>query len=611
MIQLIQNRIGSSPNANEINSVLALHAEGRYKESAILTREMTVRFPVCVFGWTALGIAFLQMGRSADALDPLKKASELSPDNPDVPANMGVALRNLGRLDEAEAMCRRALQLKPDHADASCNLGMTLHELGRFDEAEQSYRKAVLLDAKFRFNLANFLAASNRSENVEEAKSIFLEIIRSEPTNFGAWNNLGFLLFETGYTSAAHTAYSAAVTYHPHEASAHVNLGSVLLDMGDLSAAEQQFKIALDLNPDLSNAHQGLASIFQRQGNEAESGYHRNMGFGKQPISTSAYRGRGKPVQLLVLHSALEGNIPWQFLVDRNIFQTTAIAVEYIDSRLPLPLHHLIINAIGDADICQNGLEIAAQLIKKSQASVINCPTSVLQTGRLINARRLGSLSGVIAPRMALVQKMDMISGHALEIFEGNEFTFPLLLRPPGFHNGSYFVRVDSPDELNSASEGLPSENILVIEFIDSRLEDGLFRKYRVMSINGTLYPIHMAISTQWKVHYFSSDMEDNEKYRHEEEIFLNDFYAFLGAKAISALDKISQTLALDYCGIDFGMDKNGNVLLYEANSTMVIAPPANDRRWDYKRVSIANALAAAKAMFAERTAINGQQKYL
>jgi glutathione synthase/RimK-type ligase-like ATP-grasp enzyme len=191
------------------------------------------------------------------------------------------------------------------------------------------------------------------------------------------------------------------------------------------------------------------------------------------------------------------------------------------------------------------------------------------------------------------------------------EFTFPLLLRAPGFQGGNYFVCVDGPDALNSAVEELPGENLLAIEFIDSRSEDCLFRKYRVMFINGSFYPIHMAISTNWKVHYVTSDMGNNAKYRNEEDAFLNDFFAFLDPTAITALERINQALGLDYCGIDFGMDKNGNILLYEANSTMVFNPPTHEKQWDYKRAAIENALVATKRMFVERASINGQHEHL
>jgi tetratricopeptide (TPR) repeat protein len=518
--------------------------------------------------------------------------------------NTVVGLLTEGRYAEAAPLARALTARFPLHGYSWTVLGSVLTQLGRQDEAELSFRKAVLLNPESilnRFNLANFLAVSNRSEAMEEAKMIFLEMIKIEPTHFGAWNNLGRLLFETGYTSAAHTAYTAAVTYHPHEATAQVNLGNVLLDMGDLSTAEKHFKIALDLNSELTGAHQGLASVLHRLGKEDESLYHRERGFAKQPLSTLAYRGGGKPVQLLILASALEGNIPWRLLIDRDVFQTTVIAVEYFDGQLPLPSHQLIFNAIGDADLCQNGLEIANRLIKASPSAVINRPEAVLQTGRLMNAKRLINLAGVIAPRMALVSKKDIISGHALDLLAQNEIAFPLLLRAPSFHGGNYFVCVENQNALNSAFEELPGENLLVIEFLDCRSEDNLFRKYRIMAINGAFYPIHLAISPQWKVHYFSSDMADNEEYRNEENAFLNNFSSFLGPSAISALEKICQKIGLDYCGIDFGMDKKGNILLYEANSTMVIAPPTNESRWDYKRTAINQALAAAKRMFIER----------
>ena len=583
---------------------MALFTEGKYAEALPLARAITERFPVYGFGWTVLGSILMQMGRNTDALAPMQKAVALSPNNPDVHNNLGIVLRNLGQLGDAEASCRRALLLMPDYAEAHYIMGMIVRDLGRLDEAEQFNRNAVLLNPQstaYRFNLANMLSASNRSDDVEEAKSLFLEVIKTEPTHFGAWNNMGRILFETGYASAARTAYTAAVTYHPHEAAAHVNLGNVLLDQGDLSAAEKHFKIALELNPDLANAHQGLASILHRLGREEESRYHRERGFGKQPLSTIPDRGRGKSIPLLILASALEGNIPWRFLIDSEIFQTTIVAVEYYDSELPLPRHQLIFNAIGDADLCPDGLEIAGRLVKGALAEVINRPEAVMPTGRLVNAKRLSNLAGVITPRMILISKQDISSGQALEILAQNEIVFPLLLRSPSYHGGNYFVRVENHEALQSASEELPGENLLVIEFLDCRSEDHLFRKYRVMSINGSFYPIHLAISRQWKVHYFSSDMDDNEEYRKEEEDFLSDFSAFLGSSAISALKIINSKLKLDYCGIDFGIDMNGNILLYEANSTMVINPPTNEKRWDYKRTAVNNALAATKRMFVER----------
>jgi glutathione synthase/RimK-type ligase-like ATP-grasp enzyme len=366
-----------------------------------------------------------------------------------------------------------------------------------------------------------------------------------------------------------------------------------------LTDARRHFEIALQLNRNLVEAHQGLATVFQRLGDEKNALLHRNSGFKNQAISTLNYRGQGTPVQLLVLSSARDGNIPWRLLIDRGIFHTTLLAVDYFDA--PLPPHQLVFNAIGDADLCEDELRKACHLLKNSRLPVINSPDNVLKTGRLMNAKRLANIPNVALPRMMLISRTDFLNGHALKILDEQALTPPLLLRSPGFHGGNYFVRVDKLDELNSAAEKLPGESLLAIEFLDSGNPDGLYRKYRVMCIDGKLYPIHLAISTRWNVHYFSADMAENERYRIEEANFLNDISTCLGQKAISALNRISQILALDYCGIDFGLDAENNILVYEANSTMVINPPTHEAQWDYRRTAIDNALTAAKQMFIER----------
>ncbi|OIQ80246.1 beta-barrel assembly-enhancing protease [mine drainage metagenome] len=572
-------------------------AERLWKQAAVLNPNM----PQVYFN---LAMLHDGLGRNGKAEQYYRLALALNPCDAAAWLNLGALLLRASPCDEAEQCFRKSLALPPGNPLAYSNLGLLLDRQQRPDEAEQCHRQAALLDPASvgcRFGLANFLAASSQSGDIEEAKLIFLEVIKAEPAHFGAWNNLGRLLFETGYTSAAHTAFSAAVTYHPHEAAAQVNFASVLLELADLPAAEKHFKIALELDPGLTHAHQGLASVAHRLGHDDESRRHRDLGFKNRALSSMAYRGRGEPLQLLVLASALEGNIPWRLLIDGDVFQTTIVAVEYFDRQWPLPPHQLIFNAIGEADLCQGGLEIARHLTAGTQAPVINRPDAVLQTGRVRNAERLGVLPGVITPRMALVSKTDMISGRALEALEQRQIAFPLLMRAPSHHGGNYFIRVDGREALQSAVDELPGEHLLAMECLDSRSSDGLFRKYRVMSINGGLYPVHMAISTGWKVHYFSSEMDHDENYRNEEKIFLDDFAPFLGAGAMAALEKVSQTLGLDYCGIDFGLDEDGNILLFEANSTMAIIPPAQDSRWDYKRPSIENALAATKAMFIQR----------
>lgn len=66
----------------------------------------------------------------------------------------------------------------------------------------------------------------------------------------------------------------------------------------------------------------------------------------------------------------------------------------------------------------------------------------------------------------------------------------------------------------------IPGDPLFVIQYIDTSAEDGLFRKYRVMMINGELYPLHVAVSKDWKVHYFTADMAKNADNRLEDAFF-------------------------------------------------------------------------------------------
>jgi hypothetical protein len=140
-----------------------------------------------------------------------------------------------------------------------------------------------------------------------------------------------------------------------------------------------------------------------------------------------------------------------------------------------------------------------------------------------------------------------------------------------------------------------------VIEYLDARGADSSARKYRVMMIGNRIYPLHLAISRDWKVHYYTSDMADKPDHRREEERFLSDMPATLGDKAMTALGRIRETLGLDYAGIDFALGPNGEILLFEANATMVVTKPGPDQRWAYRRDAIDGVLDAIVAMIKDK----------
>jgi len=429
-----------------------------------------------------------------------------------------------------------------------------------------------------------------------EARDAYLDLLAREPSHRLALNNLGTLLHAAGYRTAARTAYAEAVARHPDDPMSRVNLGNVLYQAGEFQSAREQYEAALRFDPSHAEAHQGLAYVLAELGDEEVAQWHRRKGFEDRPITALPYRGDGPPVRLLLLVSSVGGNIPTRHLLDDRVFQTFVVVPEFYDLKVPLPPHQLVFNAIGDADLAAPALAAAQSLVALTAAPVINAPAAVLATGRADHAR-LSRLPGVVTPATVTLPRELLSAPEAAATVARHGFRFPLLLRTPGFHTGRHFLRVESAEALPAAVAELPGKELTVIEFLNARGADGKVRKYRVMMIDGQLYPLHVAISGHWKIHYFTADMAESVDHRAEDAEFLENMPAVLGPRAMEALTHIQATLGLDYAGIDFGLSDTGDLLLFEANSTMVVNPPEPDERWAYRRPAVERVFAAVRRM--------------
>ena len=426
------------------------------------------------------------------------------------------------------------------------------------------------------------------------ATDAWLAVLQTDPTQFEALNSLGCLASATGRRTAARTAWRQAVRCHPGNPVGWVNLGNLLLEDEDIDGACQQFQAALSVSPDFPQAHQGLARVLAERGDEAAV-LHRRKGFTGHAVVSKPYRGPGLGTPVLLLVSAMGGNVPTRGWLDDHSFAVTALHTEFFDPAQSLPPHALIVNAIGDADLCVEALAAAEQIIAHSEAPVINPPALVKQTSRAANAWRLAVIPGVVAPRITPLTRAALLAA--------NDLCYPLLVRVPGQHTGRHFLRVESQAALAPAVATLPGTDLLAVQYLDARGPDGLARKYRVMFIEGRLYPLHLALSADWKVHYFTADMAAVAAHRDEERRFLQDMSGVLGDRAMRALAAVAAALGLDYAGIDFALTPDGDVLLFEANATMVVNPPDADPMWNYRRLAVAAITQALRRLLSRQAA--------
>ncbi len=443
---------------------------------------------------------------------------------------------------------------------------------------------------------ARLLAELDRPD---EARDAYLRLVARSPDHTRALNDFGTFLMRGGFRTAARTVYERALAIEPQSALAHANFANVLFAANEYEPARQHYEAALAIDPERAEAHQGLSYALTRLGRDDEAEAHRRLGFAGRALTTAPYRGAADPVDVLLCVCAGGGTLYTETFLDDRIFRVTTLVADLYDAA-QLPPGGVIFNAISDADRAATALAVVERLLGGSTRPVINAPARVLATARAEGAVRLGALEGVVAPRIARVPLPELRSTGA-ELVAQRGFTFPLLVRAPGFHTGQHFARVERAEDLAAAVAGFPGTDALLIEFIDVRGDDGRVRKYRMMAIDGALYPLHVAVANDWKVHYFSADMATDAGNRAEDERFLTAPETAIGAGAWRALGRIRDALGLDYAGIDFGIDRDGRVVAFEANATMIVLPPGPEEIWNYRRAPVERVVNAVRAMLLAR----------
>ena len=82
-------------------------------------------------------------------------------------------------------------------------------------------------DVDLRYQRAGLLTQAGRAD---EARADYIAVITARPDHFGALNDLGTLLYNTDFRSAARLTYAEAVKHHPDNPVGHINLANALLE---------------------------------------------------------------------------------------------------------------------------------------------------------------------------------------------------------------------------------------------------------------------------------------------------------------------------------------------------------------------------------------------
>jgi hypothetical protein len=171
------------------------------------------------------------------------------------------------------------------------------------------------------------------------------------------------------------------------------------------------------------------------------------------------------------------------------------------------------------------------------------------------------------------------------------DLSYPVIVRPIGSHAGKGLEKVDDAGALAAYLAGQPARAFFITTFLDYSGADGLFRKLRVMFVNGRPFVAHMAVSARWMVHYLNADMGE-ASHRLEEAAMMAGFDEGFAARHAKAFAALTETLGLEYFGIDCAETRDGRLVVFEADVAMIVHAMDSAELYPYKKPAMAKLFA-------------------
>ncbi|WP_371155776.1 hypothetical protein [Jannaschia sp. 2305UL9-9] len=231
-----------------------------------------------------------------------------------------------------------------------------------------------------------------------------------------------------------------------------------------------------------------------------------------------------------------------------------------------------MLNAISDADMELGSLSsLASHLSAHPQTRVINAPDAVMETTRDGNYNRLLDLPNVHFPGTIRVV-LDAPTPKDLDRqLRALDFRLPVILRRTGTQTGRSTVRIDAPEDLVTFCADEPRGEFYAIQYKQLLWRDTFFRKMRLFCIDGAAYPVVCHFDHVWNVHGGNrrTVMKASAELMEQEQHFLRDWRGYIGSKAAAAVEDVFARTPLDFFGMDFTVDTDGGLFIYELNASM------------------------------------------
>lgn len=260
--------------ADVLQQGMAFHQAGRLDEAEPCYQRVLAAIPGQPDASHFLAALYLQSGRPALAVAPLRAVLAARPDHAEAINNLRVALAATGQLAQAADLFQDMAGRQPDSSPVLTALAATLCQLGRHAAAIPVYQRLIGPDPSLRMDpspempspvkidlLAGFATCLEGVGRLDDAAAILARAAALAPDRADLQASLAGILIRLDRVEDALPALRQAAALADQQAIHHYNLAHALQRMGRLHEAQAAYEHALARDPAMIDAAYNLANI--------------------------------------------------------------------------------------------------------------------------------------------------------------------------------------------------------------------------------------------------------------------------------------------------------------------------------------------------------------
>ncbi len=280
------------------------YAENRFNDAELVFHKVLARAPTSVSALGGLAATKRKLGNSDEAIELIKRANAVDPNNDWIKLEYANLLRDAGQINEAVAILEFIDRTSTMYAKALMSLGQIARVRGDHHRAVNYFEQAAEAVANPTEALREIVSDMRALGDLSGAVPVFARVFARDPESYRAHMADGILKRAMNDRPGARAAFLRAAAIMPTDPQPQIEIATEASALGDRNTATAAIKAALRIDPrhEAALLKQGAHLAEGGHGDAALSLYAKMRD--ERPGSVSAYLA---PAQLLAEKGDFDG----------------------------------------------------------------------------------------------------------------------------------------------------------------------------------------------------------------------------------------------------------------------------------------------------------------